>query len=63
MPESVDFGGESYDDALQCADLGERHGQQFPPEPWLSTKAALTRVKKVIAGLDPLHDWIVAHVS
>src|SRR5438045_2840358 len=30
MPESVDFGGESYDDALQCADLGERHGQQFP---------------------------------
>ena len=42
---------------------GLHAGQQFPPEPWLSTKAALTRVKKVIAGLDPLHAWIDTHMS
>ena len=42
---------------------GLHAGQQFPPEAWLSTKGALTRIKKVITGLDPLHDWIDAHVS
>ena len=42
---------------------GLHAGQQFPTEPWLSTKAAVTRIKKVIAGLDPLHDWIAAHDS
>jgi uncharacterized protein (TIGR02453 family) len=42
---------------------GLHAGRLFPPDPWLSTKAALTRVKKVIADIAPLRDWVGDHVS
>ena len=42
---------------------GLHAGQMFPPDESLSTRALLNRVKKVIRGLDPLDEWLGAHVS
>jgi uncharacterized protein (TIGR02453 family) len=38
-------------------------GKSFDPEPWLSTRRALDRIKRVIADIKPLADWIRVHVG
>jgi uncharacterized protein (TIGR02453 family) len=37
-------------------------GRTFAPEPWLSTRTALQRVKRVVSDVEPLVDWLRAHV-
>jgi uncharacterized protein (DUF2461 family) len=37
-------------------------GKDFPPAPWLSTPAALTRLQRVIDDTEPLVDWLRTHV-
>lgn len=41
---------------------GLHAGRMFTPEPWLHTKAALTRVKGALKDLGPLHSWLSVNV-
>lgn len=38
-------------------------GKPFPIEPWLQSKAALTKVKAALKGAAPVAEWIDAHVG
>jgi uncharacterized protein (TIGR02453 family) len=38
-------------------------GRQFGPEPWLSTRKVLDRVKQVMADTSPLAAWLKANVG
>lgn len=38
-------------------------GRGFPPEPWLSTREALKRVKRIFQDLGPLNTWLERHVG
>ena len=38
-------------------------GQSFPPEPWLATRTAVQRIKRVITDITPLSDWLRRHVG
>ena len=38
-------------------------GKSFAPEPWLSTRTAVQRIKRVITDITPLSDWIRRHVG
>ncbi|MBI4519696.1 MAG: DUF2461 domain-containing protein [Gemmatimonadetes bacterium] len=38
-------------------------GKTFAPEPWLSTRRALQRVRRVVNDTRPLADWLRVHVG
>ena len=38
-------------------------GRMFPPAGWLSTPAALGRIRRVVTDVRPLVDWIRTHVG
>ena len=38
-------------------------GRMFDPGPWLSTRQAFTRVKRVMTDTAPLVDWIRTHIG
>ena len=38
-------------------------GRAFPASPWLSTRGADMRVKRAIADVTPLRDWIARHAG
>ena len=38
-------------------------GKMFEPKPWLSTRRALQRIKRVIEDVRPLAEWIRVHVG
>jgi uncharacterized protein (TIGR02453 family) len=37
-------------------------GKSFAPQPWMSTRKALDRIRRAMTELQPLRDWIDAHV-
>jgi uncharacterized protein (TIGR02453 family) len=38
-------------------------GKAFKPGPWLSTRKALERIKRVMTDVAPLKDWLQRHVG
>jgi uncharacterized protein (TIGR02453 family) len=38
-------------------------GKSFAPDPWLSTRRAIQRIKRVIHDVRPLADWLRVHVG
>jgi uncharacterized protein (TIGR02453 family) len=48
-------------DLLRMKDLYA--GKEFAPEAWLATPAALSRIKKVMADIKPLGEWLRMHVG
>lgn len=38
-------------------------GKTFAPEPWLSSRSALPRIRRVLGDLRPLADWLRVHVG
>ncbi len=46
---------------LRCAQLTA--SRSWPPRAWLTTPAALTRVRDAWRALTPLNDWVAEHVG
>jgi uncharacterized protein (DUF2461 family) len=48
-------------DLLRMKDI--HAGKSFTPSAWLSTRKALDRIKRVIADIKPLAEWIQRHAG